>query len=213
MPAPDGAVVELRRYVLHPGRRDDLVELFDRELVEPQEALGMRILGQFRQPDEPDRFVWLRGYPDLATRASALPAFYGGPVWARHSEAANATMADWSDVLLLRPVAGRADVPAVERPPPGEAGEPGGGTVVVTVCRLDEPPPPDDELVAGIVPAGALAAFVTLEADNPFPVLPVREGEHVVVWVSRHEPLAPSGPAAGTVEHLVLEPTARSAMR
>jgi hypothetical protein len=36
------AVVELRRYRLRPGRRDDLVALFERELVETQEAVGMR---------------------------------------------------------------------------------------------------------------------------------------------------------------------------
>ena len=41
-------VVELRRYTLKPGARETLVELFDREFVEPQEALGMRILGTFR---------------------------------------------------------------------------------------------------------------------------------------------------------------------
>ena len=209
-PAP--GVVELRQYDLRPGRRDELVELFDRELVEPQEALGMRILGQLRQPSRPDRFVWLRGYPDLATRARALPAFYGGPVWAAHAEAANATMVDWSDVLLLRPVAGRSDVPVAVRPPPGAAGEPGpGSTIVVTVCRLDERPPPDAE-VARLVPAEALAAFVTLEADNPLPALPVREGEQVVVWISRHEPLEPSS-SIGELEHLVLQPTARSSLR
>lgn len=52
-------VVELRRYTLHPGRRDVLIDLFDRELVESQEAVGMAVLGQFRDLDDPDRFVWL----------------------------------------------------------------------------------------------------------------------------------------------------------
>ena len=31
-------VLELRQYTLHPGRRDELVALFEREFVEPQEA-------------------------------------------------------------------------------------------------------------------------------------------------------------------------------
>ena len=38
-------IVELRQYTLHPGQRDVLIELFDRELVESQEAVGMAILG------------------------------------------------------------------------------------------------------------------------------------------------------------------------
>ena len=37
-------VLELRQYTLRPGQREVLVELFDRELVESQEALGMRVL-------------------------------------------------------------------------------------------------------------------------------------------------------------------------
>ena len=44
-------VLELRQYTLLPGRRDELIELFDREFVEPQEALGMQIVG--RAFDEP----------------------------------------------------------------------------------------------------------------------------------------------------------------
>jgi hypothetical protein len=54
-------IVELRQYTLHPGQRDVLIDLFDREFVESQEALGMKVIGQFRDLDNPDRFVWLRG--------------------------------------------------------------------------------------------------------------------------------------------------------
>jgi len=63
----------------------------------------MRIIGQFRDLDNPDRFVWLRGFPDMATRGRALQAFYGGPVWKAHRDVANATMIDSDNVLLLRP--------------------------------------------------------------------------------------------------------------
>src|SRR5687767_8691250 len=83
-------VIELRQYTLHPGRRDRLIELFEREFIEPQEVLGMRVLGTFRDIDDPDRFVWLRGFDGMASRGEALPAFYGGPVWERHRDAANA---------------------------------------------------------------------------------------------------------------------------
>ena len=55
--ATANAVVELRQYTLKPGSRDALIELFDREFVETQEALGMAVLGQFRDLDDPERFV------------------------------------------------------------------------------------------------------------------------------------------------------------
>jgi hypothetical protein len=35
------SVFELRQYTLRPGQRDVLIELFDRELVETQEAVGI----------------------------------------------------------------------------------------------------------------------------------------------------------------------------
>jgi hypothetical protein len=44
-------IVELRQYTLHQGQREVLIELFDREFVESQEALGMDVIGQFRDLD------------------------------------------------------------------------------------------------------------------------------------------------------------------
>src|SRR5882762_8825947 len=96
-------IVELRQYTLHPGKRDVLIDLFDRELVESQEAVGIKIIGQFRDLGNPNRFVWLRGFRDMPSRAQALKDFYGGPIWKAHREAANDTMVDSDHVLLLRP--------------------------------------------------------------------------------------------------------------
>src|SRR5205809_6455779 len=80
------AIVELRQYTLHPGKRNVLIDLFDREFVEPQEALGMNVIGQFRDLEHPDRFVWLRGFSDMPSRKQALTDFYGGPVWKANRE-------------------------------------------------------------------------------------------------------------------------------
>jgi hypothetical protein len=183
-------VVELRRYTLKPGARETLVELFDREFVESQEALGMRILGTFRDLDDPDQFVWVRGFPDLAGRAPALQAFYTGPVWKEHAAAANATMVDVDNVLLLRPADGG---PVLEhdparRPPVGSPERDG----VLWVTISEEP-----------VGGDALARFVTEHAKNDFPALPVREDVDVAValWVSEPPPGA---------ETLRLRPTPRS---
>jgi len=72
----DLSVVELRQYTLHRGQRDVLVDLFDREFVETQEAFGIRVLAQFRDLDDPDRFVWVRAFPDMEARrwAPSAPA-------------------------------------------------------------------------------------------------------------------------------------------
>src|SRR5216110_2138815 len=114
-------IVELRQYTLHPGKRDVLIDLFDREFIEPQEAVGMKIIGQFRDVDDRNRFVWLRGFRDMASRAQALQEFYGGPVWKAHREAANAAIVDSDNVLLLRPALPTSGFPleSRERPPIG----------------------------------------------------------------------------------------------
>jgi hypothetical protein len=94
--------IELRNYTLLPGKRDTLIELFEREFVETQEAVGARIFGTFRDIDGPDHFVWIRSFKDLDARARALTAFYNGPAWHAHSKAANATMLDTdNDIYVL----------------------------------------------------------------------------------------------------------------
>jgi quinol monooxygenase YgiN len=187
-------IVELRQYTLHPGKRDVLIELFDREFVESQEATGMTIIGQFRDLGDPDRFVWFRGFRDMPSRAAALQAFYGGPVWKAHREAANATMIDSDNVLLLHPArpgsgfalatGGRASV--------GTSND-RGDVIAATICSFDAPVGDDfidffeREVAPALAETGASieGTFVTESSPNMFPALPVREGEHVFVWVSR----------------------------
>ena len=173
------AVIELRQYTLHPGQRETLIELFEREFVEPQEALGLRVVGTFRDLDDPDRFVWLRGFADMAMRPAALAAFYDGPVWQRHRTAANATMVDSDDVLLLRPV-----------DPQAQAGP--AGLVTATICAVGDAAPTERvaqferSVRAHWLAAGAawVVGFVTETCPNNYPRLPVREGESVIVWLS-----------------------------
>lgn len=183
---PPPAVVELRQYTLRPGRRDELVELFDREFVESQEEAGIALLGQFRDLDDPDRFVWLRGFRDIAARHHALTAFYGGPAWAEHGPAANATMLDADDVLLLRHLAegnGFAVDPSA-RPRAGAV--PPECFVSGTVWSF--PPGRQDGIALvrdGLVPLlrgtgpAPLAVLATETAHSTFARLPVRTGESV----------------------------------
>ncbi|MEU7579901.1 NIPSNAP family protein [Streptomyces sp. NPDC041068] len=183
------AVIELRQYTLRPGRRDDLIDLFDREFVETQEATGMVVLGQFRDLDDPDRFVWLRGFHDMGARHSALTAFYGGPVWAEHGPEANASMLDSDDVLLLRPLVPDESgftVDPSERPPVGSLAP----ERFVSAWVWSFPPgrPEGIELIRDrLLPVlhetgpAPLAALATENAHNTFPRLPVRTGENVAV--------------------------------
>ncbi|MFD0854947.1 NIPSNAP family protein, partial [Actinomadura adrarensis] len=189
-------VVELRQYTLRPGARDVLIELFDREFVETQEAAGMRIMGQFRDEDDPDRFVWMRGFRDMASRGAALTAFYlEGDAWKAHGKAANATMLDSTDALLLRPLSETAGFPLPEaRPGPGATALPP-SRFMATICHLDAPVDNAfvrffDERVRPVLSgtgAHPIACFETEPSENTFPRLPVREGENVFIWFTSFE--------------------------
>src|SRR5205814_4066725 len=185
-------VVELRQYTLHRGKRDVLIDLFDREFVETQEALGIKVIGQFRDLDHPDRFVWLRGFRDMTSRAKALSDFYGGPVWKAHREAANATIIDSDNVLLLRPARPTSgfSLENSNRPPVGS--EVPTSLVVATIYYFADPVTPDFikffehtlRPVAAGLGATISAYFVTVNSENAFPSLPVRTDENVFVWFS-----------------------------
>jgi quinol monooxygenase YgiN len=176
---------------LHHGQRDVLINLFDREFVETQEAAGMAVIAQFRDLDDPDRFVWLRGFADMPSRAEALGRFYGGPVWKTHRDEANATMIDSDDVLLLRPVADSTGFPApMEARPPAGGAEPPPSLVLATLYHRFDPSFVDfyrREVHPVLAETGAtpLACLRSEHAENTFPALPVRTGENVFVWFAR----------------------------
>jgi len=187
-------IVELRQYTLHPGKRNVLIDLFDREFVESQEALGMKIIGQFRELDNPNRFVWLRGFRDMPSRAQALKDFYGGPVWKAHREAANATMIDSDNVLLLHPATPTSGFSLGNRERPrSRSNETRNELIVATIYYFDAPLDTafvqffEKTVKPAVTGSGAmvLAYFVTEHSENTFPALPVREGENVFVWFAR----------------------------
>ena len=181
MNRPAHPVVELRQYTLREGRRDVLIDLFETRFVEPQNAVGARVIGQCRDLDDPDRFVWWRGFTDLDARVRALTTFYDGPVWKAHREAANATMLDSGNVLLLK--ARRWEPPASDV----------ASTLVVGLHAIDPAVCEafDAFFAAVLEPALAIcgatvfATLVTETAPNAFPRLPVRQNEFVFAWCAR----------------------------
>lgn len=207
-------VLELRQYTLKPGRRDELIALFEREFIESQEAEGMDIIGTFRDlDDDPNRFVWLRGFPNMEARAKSLAAFYGGPAWKAHRNAANDTMIDSDNVLLLKPAwDGSGFSSGGTRAPVGAMGS-FEGIVIATICYFHLPmaEPALDAIRAASGKGDH--AFVTETSANTFPALPVREGENVLVWISGQSCPQSLAQSAAKQEVLRLQPTARSKLR
>lgn len=187
-------VLELRQYKIVPGKRDAMIDLFEREFVETQEVLGMRLVGQFRDADDPNRFTWLRAFPDMASRKTALTAFYYGPVWQAHRDEANPLLDDNDNVLLLRPATADSGFADAKGPrPPAGAPLPAPGMIVATIYYLWKDADEGfarffhDEAAPRMAAAGlpVLGIYVPEKTPNNFPRLPVRQSEKVLVWFTR----------------------------
>jgi len=186
-------VLELRQYTLYPGRQDLFVDLFDRVFADPLDATGMTVVGQFRDLDRPDRFVWMRGFQTMAARARELAAFYDSDLWHAHRSDANASIADSDNVLLLEPASPSLRFKDV--PPRPSAADTTASSGLFVVTLYDAKPEMlasfgalfERSLRARMEAAGGttLATYVTSAQPNNFPRLPIRMGEHIYIWVAR----------------------------
>jgi hypothetical protein len=185
------SVVELRQYTLHDGARERLIHLFENEFIESQEALGIRVIGPFCDLEDLNRFVWLRGFPDMNERCRMLSAFYEGPEWRAHCDAANATMIDSDNVLLLRPTHSRsANTVAGNGLDVGSFGR--NALVVANIHYVDRSAIKDfsqffEKTMNPVLTntgSHVIAAFETEAAKNTFTRLPVRENETVLIWLA-----------------------------
>ncbi len=179
-------VFELRQYTLYGGKRDALIALFEEQFIDTQEDLGLHVVGTFRDLDDPDRFVWLRGFQDMTTRGTALPAFYTGPAWQKYSAQANATMLDSDNVFLLKSASEEAF--AVRSPV-----DTSNAIYGVMIHYLGETSGARfseffDATVAPLLRmmnVSPVAKLITETAPNNFPRLPIREGDSVFLWIAR----------------------------
>ncbi|MDB5907352.1 MAG: hypothetical protein JWP34_1466 [Massilia sp.] len=184
-------IVELRQYTLYQGKRDELISLFEEHFIESQEEAGMRIAGQFRDLDDADRFVWVRGFADMESRHEALTRFYYGLVWQAHRIAANATLEDNDNVLLLHPAAPGSGfvLDPLVRPAKGVATA-DGKLIVATIYYLEQEKLAEFAAAFGrdFVPlieqrgGRVVAQYVSEKSKNTFERLPVREDDNVFVW-------------------------------
>ena len=217
-------LIELRQYVLAPGRRERMVELFDTHFAEAQDALGLPILGQFRPVGNPDGLVWIRGFPDMASRPDLLGRFYGGDVWSEWGPEAIGYVVGFNNVQLLRVAAPEAGVTVDLDARPALGNTAARGVVVATSYRLAQAP---EEMLlqlcneAARADGGRLLGFYVSDATpNNFPTLPIREREHLFTWFAAYNEykaiptpdvaVALSRHFVAPPERLILEPTSRS---
>lgn len=183
-------LLELRSYAMAGGQRDALNSMFEEHFLDAYEAAGARILGVFHDAQEPDRWVWIRAFPDPATRARALKGFYSSDAWLSLRTLANRTIRSSRDATLLRPLVG--DFDGLQAPAKARVRLPGS---VLECVRGFLKSGEDQDEVADVVQhdmfpvleklgATPLALLVNSEEPNLYPRAPLRSGK-AVVWLLR----------------------------
>lgn len=230
-------VFELRDYTCRPGRRDDLIAMFEELFLDAQEPSGSHVAATFRDLDKPDRWVWVRCFESMVSRRPALSAFYNSALWLEHRSVCNATIKDSDNVLLLKPHSGdllRKGRAAV-----------GASAIPRSVFALDTYFPGDETAFAAAykrhalpvlrdADAEPLACFVTEHAENNYKRLPLRADDVVFVTLTRFSSRAAHARAQAALaeseawtharvklasygtrspEHRRLQPTPRSSLR
>jgi hypothetical protein len=233
----DFPVIELRRYTIKAGERQNFADYFESFFPEAFEQIGAIAFGQFLERSDSSRFTWLRGFHTLDDRAAVNGAFYDGPLWKEHRATMNGILDDSDNVLLLRPLepgGGIPVLPAVDpvRQPRGARGVVAAQIFAVKAGAVDAFAREVQGTFAGYLGAGAREAglLATLDVPNNFPRLPIRTDGPFLVWLGifeddraleKVEPLVKksandlsgTGLLRGAPEWIVLEPTRRSRLR
>lgn len=107
---------EIRNYLMQPAKRDHFIDYFEHHFILSQQEVGMDVLGQFRVIGRPDNFVWIRGYPDRASRFQSLNTFYNSPYWYARRDFTNAMMVSSDHVHLIKPLGGEINLTGEHTP-------------------------------------------------------------------------------------------------
>jgi hypothetical protein len=97
-------VIELRNYMLRPGKRDSFIIGFEDKILDTLNGRGNYVLGQYRVKGAEDNFLWIRGFNDMPSRLNALKGFYSCKYWQEVVWIPQAYILNYTNVNLLKPL-------------------------------------------------------------------------------------------------------------
>jgi hypothetical protein len=94
-------IIEMRTYKTKPGQRDAFLTVFTAKSMPAHQRIGMKIMGPFLSLEDPDTFFFMRGFPDLESRAPMRDRFYESELWKRELERTLLPILEKYDVVLI----------------------------------------------------------------------------------------------------------------
>ena len=99
-------IVEVRSYRIKAGKRDEFIDFFEKRSVPALQSHGMKIIGPLIDLENPNKFVFLRGFPSIEDLHRMKDEFYGGDLWRKELEQIAMPMLESYDVTLCETTAG-----------------------------------------------------------------------------------------------------------
>ena len=99
-------IVEVRSYRITPGKRDEFIELFEQRSAPALQSHGMKVVGPMIDLENPNKFVFLRGFPTMEDLHQMKDEFYGGKLWKEELEEIAMPMIESYDVILCKTTTG-----------------------------------------------------------------------------------------------------------
>ena len=99
-------IVEVRSYRIKAGQREEFIDFFEKRSIPALQSHGMKIIGPLVDLENPNKFVFLRGFPTLEDFHRMKDEFYGGDLWKNELEQIAMPMLESYDVTLCETTAG-----------------------------------------------------------------------------------------------------------
>jgi len=99
-------IVEVRSYRITPGKRDEFIEFFETRSIKALQSHGMKVVGPMVDVENPNKFVFLRGFPTMEDLHRMKDEFYGGKLWKEELEQIAMPMIESYDVILCETTTG-----------------------------------------------------------------------------------------------------------
>lgn len=99
-------IIEVRSYRITPGKRNEFIKFFETRSIEALQSHGMKVVGPMVDLENPNKFVFLRGFPSMEDLHRMKGDFYGGKLWKEELEKIAMPMIESYDVTLCETTSG-----------------------------------------------------------------------------------------------------------
>ncbi|MEO7124236.1 MAG: hypothetical protein ABI400_14200 [Lacisediminihabitans sp.] len=94
------AIIEIRRYIAHPGKRAELVAYMDEVVIPFVRERGVEVSASLVDQADEDAYIWIRSFENEADKQSKYEAIYQNPEWIATISPVVASLMDFDTAVI-----------------------------------------------------------------------------------------------------------------